>query len=62
MPKINSTMLYKLKDLIQSKVDAKQAIKDIANAKRDDINNNPNLTDAQKAKALKKSMILKIKH
>ena len=45
--------LDKLKDLIQSKVDAKQAIKDIANAKRDDINNNPNLTDAQKAKALK---------
>ncbi|MGJ1068996.1 DUF1542 domain-containing protein [Staphylococcus warneri] len=38
---------------MQSKVDAKQAIKDIANAKRDDINNNPNLTDAQKAKALK---------
>ena len=45
--------LNKLKDLIQSKVDAKQAIKDIANAKRDEINSNPNLTDEQKAKALK---------
>lgn len=45
--------LNQLKDLIQSKVDAKQAIKDIANAKRDEINSNPNLTDDQKAKALK---------
>lgn len=39
-------------DIISAKEQAKQAIKDLAQRKRDAINNNPDLTDQQKAHAL----------
>ncbi|HFE6648227.1 TPA: DUF1542 domain-containing protein, partial [Staphylococcus aureus] len=42
-----------IKDLVKAKEDAKNAIKALANAKRDQINSNPDLTPEQKAKALK---------
>ncbi|HDG8500970.1 TPA: DUF1542 domain-containing protein, partial [Staphylococcus aureus] len=45
--------LQDIKDLVKAKEDAKQAIKALANAKRDQINSNPDLTPEQKAKALK---------
>ena len=39
-------------DIISAKEQAKQSIKDLAQRKRDAINNNPDLTDQQKAHAL----------
>ncbi|HFF2479399.1 TPA: DUF1542 domain-containing protein, partial [Staphylococcus aureus] len=45
--------LQNIKDLVKAKEDAKNAIKALANAKRDQINSNPDLTLEQKAKALK---------
>ncbi|MDR8588086.1 hypothetical protein XC99_07415, partial [Staphylococcus aureus] len=45
--------LQDIKDLVKAKEDAKNKIKAIANAKRDQINSNPDLTPEQKAKALK---------
>ncbi|MFO8272370.1 hyperosmolarity resistance protein Ebh [Staphylococcus aureus] len=45
--------LQDIKDLVKAKEDAKNAIKALANAKRDQINSNPDLTLEQKAKALK---------
>ncbi len=45
--------LQDIKDLVKAKEDAKNAIKALANAKRDQINSNPDLTPEQKAKALK---------
>ncbi|HDE0581635.1 TPA: DUF1542 domain-containing protein, partial [Staphylococcus aureus] len=42
-----------IKDLVKAKEDAKNKIKALANAKRDQINSNPDLTPEQKAKALK---------
>ncbi|HCY8691343.1 TPA: DUF1542 domain-containing protein, partial [Staphylococcus aureus] len=45
--------LQEIKDLVKAKEDAKNAIKALANAKRDQINSNPDLTPEQKAKALK---------
>ncbi|EWT79111.1 extracellular matrix-binding protein ebhA [Staphylococcus aureus H47224] len=45
--------LKEIKDLVKAKEDAKNAIKALANAKRDQINSNPDLTPEQKAKALK---------
>ncbi len=45
--------LQDIKDLVKVKEDAKNAIKALANAKRDQINSNPDLTPEQKAKALK---------
>ena len=45
--------LQDIKDLVKAKEDAKNAIKSLANAKRDQINSNPDLTPEQKAKALK---------
>ncbi|EWO35778.1 hypothetical protein Q270_00529 [Staphylococcus aureus M1292] len=46
-------VLQDIKDLVKAKEDAKNAIKALANAKRDQINSNPDLTPEQKAKALK---------
>ncbi len=45
--------LQDIKDLVKAKEDAKNEIKALANAKRDQINSNPDLTPEQKAKALK---------
>ncbi|HDG2088611.1 TPA: GA module-containing protein, partial [Staphylococcus aureus] len=45
--------LQDIKDLVKAKEDAKNAIKALANEKRDQINSNPDLTPEQKAKALK---------
>ncbi|HEB2261957.1 TPA: hyperosmolarity resistance protein Ebh [Staphylococcus aureus] len=45
--------LQDIKDLVKAKEDAKNKIKALANAKRDQINSNPDLTPEQKAKALK---------
>ncbi|HEH2624855.1 TPA: GA module-containing protein, partial [Staphylococcus aureus] len=45
--------LQDIKDLVKAKEDAKNAIKALTNAKRDQINSNPDLTLEQKAKALK---------
>ncbi len=45
--------LKEIKDLVKAKENAKNAIKALANAKRDQINSNPDLTPEQKAKALK---------
>ncbi|NGB74334.1 DUF1542 domain-containing protein, partial [Staphylococcus aureus] len=45
--------LQDIKDIVKAKEDAKNAIKALANAKRDQINSNPDLTPEQKAKALK---------
>lgn len=45
--------LQEIKDIVKAKEDAKNAIKALANAKRDQINSNPDLTPEQKAKALK---------
>uniref|UniRef100_UPI0011598F0C DUF1542 domain-containing protein n=1 Tax=Staphylococcus aureus TaxID=1280 RepID=UPI0011598F0C len=45
--------LQDIKDLVKAKEAAKLAIKALANAKRDQINSNPDLTPEQKAKALK---------
>ncbi|WP_139094351.1 DUF1542 domain-containing protein, partial [Acinetobacter baumannii] len=47
--------LQDIKDLVKAKEDAKNAIKALANAKRDQINSNPDLTPEQKAKVLKES-------
>ncbi|WP_256083961.1 DUF1542 domain-containing protein, partial [Staphylococcus aureus] len=44
--------LQDIKDLVKAKEEAKNAIKALANAKRDQINSNPDLTLEQKAKAL----------
>ncbi len=48
-----SQALQDIKDLVKAKEDAKNEIKALANAKRDQINSNPDLTPEQKAKALK---------
>ncbi|HCZ9363302.1 TPA: GA module-containing protein, partial [Staphylococcus aureus] len=45
--------IQEIKDLVKAKENAKNAIKALANAKRDQINSNPDLTPEQKAKALK---------
>ncbi len=45
--------LQDIKDLVKAKEDAENEIKALANAKRDQINSNPDLTPEQKAKALK---------
>ncbi|WP_047560700.1 DUF1542 domain-containing protein, partial [Staphylococcus schweitzeri] len=45
--------LQAIQDLVKTKEDAKNTIKSLANAKRDQINSNTNLTSEQKAKALK---------
>ncbi|HCY7500706.1 TPA: GA module-containing protein, partial [Staphylococcus aureus] len=45
--------LQEIKDIVKAKEDAKNAIKALANAKRDQINSNPDLTPEQKAKVLK---------
>ncbi len=45
--------LQDIKDIVKAKEDAKNAIKALANEKRDQINSNPDLTPEQKAKALK---------
>ncbi|HDP6145527.1 TPA: GA module-containing protein, partial [Staphylococcus aureus] len=45
--------LQDIKDLVKAKEDAKNKIKALANAKRDQINSNPDLTPEQKAKVLK---------
>ena len=43
-------------DIISAKEQAKQSIKDLAQRKRDAINNNPDLTDQQKHTHLLKSI------
>lgn len=45
--------LQAIQDLVKTKEDAKNTIKSLANAKREQINSNTNLTPEQKAKALK---------
>ena len=53
MKKLKADQLMKgTQDIISAKEQAKQSIKDLAQRKRDAINNNPDLTDQQKAHAL----------
>ena len=54
--------IQEIKDLVKAKENAKNAIKALANAKRDQINSNPDLTPEQKQKHLKKLTRLKNEH
>ena len=56
MKKLKNQLMKGTQDIISAKEQAKQSIKDLAQRKRDAINNNPDLTDQQKHTHLLKSI------